>query len=113
MADFSKTLIVAIVASIVAVIAAFGLIYYLALNWTKLLRRGKPDPWDKDAEKSWPKPRKSGEANVSFSSSPASSPRSSRMGDDPVTGSSSSSKLQEPINGGGSEPITPPRNAKL
>ncbi|KAI2621226.1 hypothetical protein GGR54DRAFT_639359 [Hypoxylon sp. NC1633] len=102
-AGFEKTLIIAIVVSVVAVVVFLGVIYFIALNWTKLIRRGTPDdgwatpPSEKSA---WPQPRKSGE---SIFSSPVSSPRSSRMSTDPNMNKFTSYK---------DVPITPPPNVK-
>ncbi|KAI1379588.1 hypothetical protein F4677DRAFT_337349 [Hypoxylon crocopeplum] len=102
MDDFPKTLIIAIVVSAVAVVVFLGLIYYIALNWSKLIRRATPNRWaTPPSEKAaWPQPRKSDESDFV---SPISSPRSSRMSSEPMI-----SKFQSFNN----EPITPPRNVK-
>ncbi|KAI1416983.1 hypothetical protein F5Y13DRAFT_153504 [Hypoxylon sp. FL1857] len=101
MDDFPKTLIIAIVVSAVVVVLTLGIIYYIALNWSKLLRRVTPDRWaTPESEKAWPQPRKSYESGFS---SPMSSPRSSRMSTEPMIGNFTSYNK---------EPITPPRNVK-
>ncbi|KAI0128058.1 hypothetical protein F4776DRAFT_629082 [Hypoxylon sp. NC0597] len=102
MDDFPKTLIIAIVVSAVAVILFLGIIYYVALNWSKLIRRVTPDRWAMpESEKTtWPQPRKSYESGFS---SPMSSPRSSRMSTEPMINNFTSCH---------NEPITPPRNVR-
>ncbi|KAI0889262.1 uncharacterized protein GGS22DRAFT_69300 [Annulohypoxylon maeteangense] len=101
MAGFAKTLIVAIVVCIVVVVIVTGLLIYIALNWSKILRRVTPDRWaSPPSEKStWPEPRPSGE----FVPSPISSTRSSRFSADPMM-----TKFTE----GQGESITPPPNVK-
>ncbi|OTA77591.1 hypothetical protein M434DRAFT_38628 [Hypoxylon sp. CO27-5] len=106
MNDFTKTLIIAIVVSAVAVVLCLGIIYYIALNWSKLIRRVTPDRWAMpESEKTtWPQPRKSYESGFSSPmSSPVSSPRSSRMSTEPMLNKFT------PYN---NEPITPPRNVR-
>ncbi|KAI1102351.1 hypothetical protein F4804DRAFT_334360 [Jackrogersella minutella] len=99
---FAKTLVIAIVVTVVSVLAFFAIIYYIALNWSKIIRRATPDRWaSPPSEKTvWPQQRTSGE---SYFSSPIPSPRSSRMSGDPM--SSNLKSFQD-------EPITPPRNVK-
>ncbi|OTB10554.1 hypothetical protein K445DRAFT_322902 [Daldinia sp. EC12] len=106
MDDFPKNLIIGIVVCAVVVVVSVCLIYYLALNWSKIVRRVAPNRWaEPQSEKTeWPQPTKSSEIDFSPVSSPTSSPRSSRMSTDPMIGHS---KAYD------DEPITPPRNAKL
>ncbi|KAI1660846.1 hypothetical protein F4813DRAFT_386256 [Daldinia decipiens] len=109
MADFTKSLIIGLVVCAVVVVISVCLIYYLALNWSKLVRRIAPNRWaEPQSEKAeWPQPRKSIETDFSPTpsptSSPRSSPRSSRMSTDPMIGHFKSHN---------DEPITPPPNVK-
>ncbi|KAI8965618.1 hypothetical protein F5Y11DRAFT_275178 [Daldinia sp. FL1419] len=105
MDDFPKNLIIGIVVCAVVVVVSIGLIYYLALNWSKLVRRVAPNRWaEPESEKAeWPQPRKSIETDFSPSSSPTSSPRSSRMSTDPMIGHFKSHHDGQ---------ITPPPNVK-
>ncbi|KAI1386718.1 uncharacterized protein F4822DRAFT_324989 [Hypoxylon trugodes] len=99
MDDFPKTLIIAIVVSVIVVLVVFGLILYLALNWTRIVHRGRRNSWP-ETEKAWPQMSKSDE---SYYSSPVSSPRSSRMSSEPMVNN---------FNAYDESPITPPRNVK-
>ncbi|KAI1397568.1 hypothetical protein F4819DRAFT_77148 [Hypoxylon fuscum] len=103
--DFAKTLIIAIVVSAVCVVIVAGLIYYIALNWSMLIRRATPNRWSTASESEkviWPEPRKSSESGFSSPiASPTSSPRSSRMSSDP---------FMNKFRAHHEEPITPPRN---
>ncbi|KAI0900132.1 hypothetical protein F4806DRAFT_278883 [Annulohypoxylon nitens] len=81
MADFAKTLIVAIVVCIVVVLVVTALLIYIALNWAKIIRIVSRDRWTPPSEKpTWPEPRPSSE----FAPSPISSTRSSRFSADPM-----------------------------
>ncbi|KAI1646020.1 uncharacterized protein F4817DRAFT_155286 [Daldinia loculata] len=106
MDDFPKNLIIGLVVCAVVVVVSVCLIYYLALNWSKVVRRISPNRWaEPQSEKAeWPQPRKSIETDFSPTSSPTSSPRSSKMSTDPVIGHF---KTHD------DEPITPPSNVKL
>ncbi|XXG98922.1 hypothetical protein Hte_005254 [Hypoxylon texense] len=121
--DFTKTFIIALVASAVAVVVFTGLIYYIALNWSMLIRRATPNRWaSPPSEKTtWPQPRtsdesKSDESKIDFAhfspvSSPSSSVRSSRGSNEPMLKKSEArhnDMLIEPV-----EPVTPPRSVKL
>ncbi|KAI1294516.1 hypothetical protein F5Y03DRAFT_399448 [Xylaria venustula] len=83
--SFESTLITAIVASIVAVLAVLGLILVLALYWTNIARRVAPNRFAEPmSEKSWPSSSRSSQADSSIltaspPSSPSNSPRSSRI----------------------------------
>ncbi|KAI1141902.1 hypothetical protein F5Y05DRAFT_209480 [Hypoxylon sp. FL0543] len=100
MDDFPKTLIIAIVVTAVVVVLVLGIIYYVALNWSKLLRRVTPDRWATPESEKTTWPRKSYESGFS---SPMSSPRSSRFSTEPMINNFTSYNH---------EPITPPRNVK-
>ncbi|KAI0388039.1 hypothetical protein F5Y04DRAFT_241547 [Hypomontagnella monticulosa] len=100
--DFAKTLIIAIVVAAVVVVIVTGLLYYVATNWTKWLRRDTHDQYGiPPSEKAWPQPRKSGESGFW---SPMSSPRSSRMSSEP---------MMQKFARYNDEPITPPRKARF
>ncbi|KAI1206465.1 uncharacterized protein F4807DRAFT_232655 [Annulohypoxylon truncatum] len=103
MAGFAKTLIVAIVVCIIVVVVVTGLLIFIALNWSKILRRVTPDRWaSPPSEKStWPEPRPSSEI---VSSSPVTSTRSSRFSADPMMTKFTSEH---------GEGITPPPNVKI
>ncbi|KAI1470403.1 uncharacterized protein F4812DRAFT_456411 [Daldinia caldariorum] len=105
MDDFPKNLIIGIVVSAVVVVVSICLIYYLALNWSKLVRRVAPNRFaEPPSEKTeWPQLGKSVETDFSPTSSSISSPRSSRMSPDPVISHFKSDD---------GEPITPPPNVK-
>ncbi|KAI1817784.1 hypothetical protein GGS20DRAFT_582045 [Poronia punctata] len=76
MADFANTLVVAIVATILSVLAFLALILVLALYWTNIVRRIFPNRFNKepDCEKAWPSSSSESGSEVV---SPSSSPRSS------------------------------------
>ncbi|KAI1460334.1 hypothetical protein F4805DRAFT_390856 [Annulohypoxylon moriforme] len=101
MAGFAKTLIVAIVVCIVVVVIVTALLIYIALNWSKILRRVTPNRFaTPPSEKpTWPEPRPSSE----FVSSPVSSTRSSRFSADP---------MMTKFTADHGETITPPPNVK-
>ncbi|KAI0871251.1 hypothetical protein GGS24DRAFT_471966 [Hypoxylon argillaceum] len=82
MASFESTLITAIVAAIVSVLAFLALTIVVALYWTSIARRIAPNRFAEPmSEKAWPSSRDS-DHSAMLSSSPmsslASSPRSSR-----------------------------------
>lgn len=119
--DFTKTFVIALVASAVAVVVFTGLLYYIALNWSMLLRRATPNRWSSPpSEKTtWPQPRTSDESKIDFShfspvSSPSFSLRSSRGSNEPMFKKSEAMhndmlvESVEPV-----EPVTPPRSVKL
>ncbi|KAI1369560.1 hypothetical protein F5Y08DRAFT_97167 [Xylaria arbuscula] len=93
MGGFETTLITAIVASVVSVLAFLGLTLVVALYWSSIARRVAPNRFrEPESEKAWPSSTKSFDAGSSVisgsprsSPSPPSSPRSSRMANaDPV-----------------------------
>ncbi|KAI0844092.1 hypothetical protein F5Y00DRAFT_210956 [Daldinia vernicosa] len=106
MDDFPKNLIIGLVVCAVVVVVSACLIYYLALNWSKVVRRIAPNRWtEPQSEKAeWPQPRKSIETDFSPTSSPISSLRSSRMSPEPMIGH---------VKSHHDEPIIPPPNVKL
>ncbi|KAI1764279.1 hypothetical protein GGR53DRAFT_328495 [Hypoxylon sp. FL1150] len=113
--DFTKTFIIALVCSAIAVVVFTGLLYYIALNWSSLIRRATPNRWQSPpSEKTtWPQPRTSEESKIDFSyfspvSSPASSLRSSRGSNIPMLKKSEAQHHDMLI-----EPVTPPRSVKL
>ncbi|KAI1776663.1 hypothetical protein F4818DRAFT_411341 [Hypoxylon cercidicola] len=115
--DFTKTFIIALVVSAVAVVVFTGLIYYIALNWAMLIRRATPKRWESppsESEKTtWPQPRASDESKAGFThsspiSSRVSSWRSSRGSNEPIFKKSEASHNDMPI-----DPVTPPRSVKL
>ncbi|KAI6084446.1 hypothetical protein F4821DRAFT_242877 [Hypoxylon rubiginosum] len=117
--DFTKTFIIALVCSAIAVVAFTGLLYYIALNWAKLIRIATPNRWrSPPSEKTtWPQPRTSDvESKGDFShfspvSSPTSSVRSSRGSNEPMLKKSEAQHhdmLIEPVS-----PVTPPQSVQL
>ncbi|KAI0117726.1 hypothetical protein GGR51DRAFT_499908 [Nemania sp. FL0031] len=92
MAGFESTLITAIVASIVSVLAFLALTLVIALYWTSIARRIAPNRFvEPMSEKAWPGSRYSAETDSAmlssspgYSPAPTPSPRSSRIGTGPV-----------------------------
>ncbi|KAI0543065.1 hypothetical protein GGR58DRAFT_7636 [Xylaria digitata] len=91
MADgFASTLITAIVASVVSVLAFLGIILVLALYWSSIVRRIAPNRFAEPmSEKAWPSPRGSDTDSAVLSGSstipsPRSSPRTSTISNGPV-----------------------------
>ncbi|KAI5865177.1 hypothetical protein GGS23DRAFT_413087 [Durotheca rogersii] len=103
MNDFTRTLVVGLVVSVVSVAALFGLIYFAATNWTRLLRRRDgPDRWPTPSSEkpAWP------DATDSTFSSSTPSPRASGMSTVPMV----NGKPKGPNHPG--EPVTPPPMAR-
>lgn len=76
MATFESTLITAIVATIVSVLAFLALTLAIALYWTSIARRIAPNKFAEPmSEKAWPSSRSSSEVESAamLSNSPASS----------------------------------------
>ncbi|KAI1093078.1 hypothetical protein F5B19DRAFT_173794 [Rostrohypoxylon terebratum] len=101
MADFAKTLVVAIVVCVVVVLVVTALLIYIAVNWAKIIRivsrdRMASPPSEKPT---WPEPRPSSD----FVPSPISSMRSSRISADPMMTKFTSEHGQT---------LTPPPNVK-
>ncbi|KAI0544882.1 hypothetical protein F4679DRAFT_508328 [Xylaria curta] len=89
MAGFESTLITAIAASIASVLVFLGLVIALALYWTSIARRIAPNRFAEPmSEKSWPSSRSSAETDSALMSSAGStltsSPRSSKISNEPV-----------------------------
>ncbi|KAI1202347.1 hypothetical protein F5X97DRAFT_319502 [Nemania serpens] len=81
MATFESTLITAIVASLVSVLAFLALTLVIALYWTSIARRIAPNRFAEPlSEKAWPSLRNSTEVESAamLSNSPRSSPISSQ-----------------------------------
>ncbi|KAI0172200.1 hypothetical protein GGR52DRAFT_549391 [Hypoxylon sp. FL1284] len=114
--DFTKTFVVALVVSAIAVVAFLLIIYYVAQNWSRWVRRSAPNQFETPpSEKvTWPQPRESGETKSEISpvvspvSSPMSSLRSSRGSNDPILKKYDASHDDMAI-----EPVTPPRNVRF
>lgn len=92
MGGFETTLITAIVASVVSVLAFLGLTLVVALYWSSIARKIAPNRFaEPESEKAWPSSKsfETGSSVISgsprSSPSPPSSPRSSRTANaDPV-----------------------------
>ncbi|KAI1755142.1 hypothetical protein F4782DRAFT_527867 [Xylaria castorea] len=89
MSSFESTLVTAIVAAIVSVLGFLGITIVIALYWSSIARRIAPNRFAEPvSEKSWPSSRSSIEAHSAMMSSPGSSPapspRSSRISNEQV-----------------------------